>query len=310
MVCVVRGWRSLTNALLTVANQVHYGAPGGGKSTALRMHEPGVYIKTPHSKWWDGYAGERIVVFNDFSGSWFAFHDLMAILDPFPLQVETKGGHVQLLATEFRISSNYPPLGWYSSQKFPFAALNRRLTKVVHYPYAYPYPLNGAPKVEKDDPPSIPVVHAPSPASSPSPTPPSSPREGEVEALSSEDEHSWINEVSLFNYPAQELAESPRVSISDDEEPEPVAMQEDPEVTQSDEDAETEPDTFDYQEADDDEDEEPLTRRRDRRRRNPFILDEASDDEFGHDEDSLSELDEGEGYRSEGSEAEASDSLE
>lgn len=220
----------------------------------------------------------------------------MNILDPNPLLVETKGGHVQLLATEFRISSNYPPLGWYSSAKYPFAALNRRLTKVVHYPYPYPYPLHGAPKVEKDVQPCVPVFHQPSPPSSPTTSPPSSPDQGAIEEDAAEDEHSWINEVSTFAYPPQELA-SPRVSISSDDDLEPTAMEEEIEVTQSDEDADTQPNPYDYG----DEEEERLHRRR---RKNPFILDEASEEDDSSPE--LSELDESQW----GSEAEASDSLE
>lgn len=267
------------------------------------MHEKGIYVKSPNSKWWDGYAGEKIVVFNDFSGSWFKFHDLMAIFDPYPLLVETKGGHVQLLATEFRVSSNYPPLGWYSSQKYPFAALNRRLTKVVHYPYAYPYPLNGAPKVEKDVQPAVPVVHAPSPPSSPDSTPPSSPRDS-AESPDEEDEHAWINEVSnFFEHPPQEIADSPQVSASEDE---PVAMEEDQvEVTQSDEDADTQPNDYDVEFIDDDEARfiPAPRRRRNTHARNPFVLDEASSD----DEDPSEASDSDDPL---GSEAEASDSLE
>lgn len=272
--------------------QVHYGAPGAGKSTALRMDDPDVYVKMPNSKWWDGYSGQKIVVFNDFTGAWFKFHDLMAIFDPYPLMVETKGGHVQLLATEFRISSNYPPLGWYSAKCGPFSALNRRLTKVVHYPYQWPYPLNGAPSVEKDVPPQPPVVRAASPATTPDSTPPSSP-----DLQEDEPDHertpsppgspnywgavSTLNEEEWLDHPPQEIA-SPRIHLSSEDEEEATASVAAVEVTREDEEADTEPDSVDY------DFERPLKKRR--RMRNPFIDDEAECSDASSNEEELSDI--------------------
>lgn len=70
--------------------------------------------------WFDGYAGEDILVIDEYSGEQeLAF--LNRVLDRYPLTVEVKGSSVQAAWTKVIITSNLEPTNWYSS----FAAHGR-----------------------------------------------------------------------------------------------------------------------------------------------------------------------------------------
>lgn len=107
------------------------GPPGCGKTTRVRkIVEEGndtVYWKAPNNKWWDYYSGEKIVVFDDFSGGWFDRSTLLQVLDAVPLRIECKGGTAQLQATQAYITCNYGPGCWYNEKYGPAEAIFRRV---------------------------------------------------------------------------------------------------------------------------------------------------------------------------------------
>lgn len=74
--------------------EVYIGASGTGKTRSV-YHSFGdseVFSKDG-SKWWDGYRGQRCIVFDDFAGSPdIPPVQLLKICDRYPLSVETKGG--------------------------------------------------------------------------------------------------------------------------------------------------------------------------------------------------------------------------
>lgn len=113
--------------------EVHYGLPGKGKSRAVFSLYPDAYRKPVQSKWFDGYAGEETVIFDDFNGSWFTWALLMQITDRYPCTVETKFGHVNFAARRLVFTTNFHPKEWYSGEKHCLGALVRRITKVVFY---------------------------------------------------------------------------------------------------------------------------------------------------------------------------------
>jgi hypothetical protein len=43
----------------------YWGAPGLGKSHAVRTSEKDLYLKA-QNKWWDGYTGQKAVLLDDF----------------------------------------------------------------------------------------------------------------------------------------------------------------------------------------------------------------------------------------------------
>lgn len=45
-------------------NEWHWGATGTGKSRGVRARFPDAYIKS-NDYWWDGYAGEDVVIYEE-----------------------------------------------------------------------------------------------------------------------------------------------------------------------------------------------------------------------------------------------------
>ena len=108
---------------------VYYGVPDSGKSWLSRKEAgQGYYTKDPCTRWWDGYRGQRAVVFDEYEGD-IPLQLLLRWFDDYPVQVETKGGWVDLKATHIWIPTNHPPESWYrDAPAIRMAALLRRVT--------------------------------------------------------------------------------------------------------------------------------------------------------------------------------------
>jgi len=123
-----RGFESLFNTLYMGSRNraegtnvvVLWGLTGTGKTKrayelASKLHEErgmSFYVKPSYNMWWPGYAGEELVIIDEFSGGW-PIDYLLLVLDRYPLSVEVKGGNVNLKAKNFIITSNTPPQEWY-----------------------------------------------------------------------------------------------------------------------------------------------------------------------------------------------------
>ncbi len=88
-----------------------WGSSGTGKTRMVRECFPNAYWK-PKSRWWDGYTGQEVVVFDEFY-SWIKLDELLRILDWYPLQLEVKGGTVAMTTSCFVFTSNVDPMDWY-----------------------------------------------------------------------------------------------------------------------------------------------------------------------------------------------------
>lgn len=90
-------------------NEWVYGPTGTGKTrTALALH-PGAYLK-PANKWWDGYAGEEVVIIDDFDKYHKSLgYELKIWGDHNPFIAETKGGAMKIRPRKIIITSNYCP---------------------------------------------------------------------------------------------------------------------------------------------------------------------------------------------------------
>lgn len=114
---------------------VLWGKTGTGKTRKVyeTVGEEPLYSH-PGGPWFDGYDGESNVLFDKFSGSYFALTYLLKLLDRYPMQVPIKGGFVSFVPRKIYITSNYPPEEWYPTAKPEHvAALIRRLTDVSEY---------------------------------------------------------------------------------------------------------------------------------------------------------------------------------
>lgn len=95
--------------------RVYWGSTGTGKTHRAWEEAKAmgaVYIKSPSTKWWDGYKGQEQVILDEFDGQIGITH-LLRWLDKYPCSVEIKGGQVPLKALHFWITSNKRPEEWY-----------------------------------------------------------------------------------------------------------------------------------------------------------------------------------------------------
>lgn len=92
---------------------VYWGPTGTGKSRRA-WDEAGLaaYSKSPTTKWFDGYQGQRNCIIDEFRGTISICH-LLRWFDRYPVRVETKGASVQLLVERFWLTSNLDPRCWY-----------------------------------------------------------------------------------------------------------------------------------------------------------------------------------------------------
>lgn len=112
--------------------EVIVGPTGTGKTRSAMDRFPDAFIKEA-DKWWDGYTGQEVVVWDEFKGC-YPWTRLLRCIDRYPYQAEVKGGYVPMRATKFIFTSNSLPSDWYDGSKFHLDALYRRVSKWVWMP--------------------------------------------------------------------------------------------------------------------------------------------------------------------------------
>lgn len=94
------------------------GPTGIGKSYGIRNRYPGCYC--PYygncGLWWDGYCEQEVVLLEEFAGQ-IQLQKLLQLLDPYPAQVECKGGSVAARYKVVFIVSNRCPELWYDNPR-------------------------------------------------------------------------------------------------------------------------------------------------------------------------------------------------
>lgn len=118
-----RNWKTIVHVL--------WGRTGTGKTRFCvdqTMNSP--YWSPGDYQWYDGYNGQKIVIFDDYRGE-YPIQQLLKLLDRYPMNVPIKGGFVKWSPTKIYITSNLPPSDWYpNSDGRTRAALMRRLDNV------------------------------------------------------------------------------------------------------------------------------------------------------------------------------------
>lgn len=107
---------------------VYWGKTGTGKTRFVMdqvmdsdFWSPGDY------KWFDGYQGQPIVIFDDYRGE-YPLQLLLKLLDRYPMRVPIKGGFTEWAPRKVYITSNIHPNEWYpNSDRFSISAMFRRL---------------------------------------------------------------------------------------------------------------------------------------------------------------------------------------
>lgn len=112
---------------------VYWGPTGVGKSRKAHEENPGAYWKDS-GPWWQGYHQQATVIMDEFYG-WMPHHDLLKLLDYYPLHVDVKGGHEVFNSTKIIFTSNVHPKEWYTTlyTKHPefWGPLERRLDQIL-----------------------------------------------------------------------------------------------------------------------------------------------------------------------------------
>jgi len=112
------------------------GSPGSGKTRYAYDLDPALY--TPmigNGLWFDGYDGQKTVLFDDFYGE-IPYSFLLRLLDRYPLQVPIKGGSAHWTPTHIILTSNKEVTSWYDDT----AALSRRISEIIHKDLEPPQP--------------------------------------------------------------------------------------------------------------------------------------------------------------------------
>lgn len=109
-----------------------------------------LFVTPLGNPWYDGYDGQKIVLFDDFAGkaSKTTLCDLLRLLDRYPQRVPTKGGFTWWMPTQVFLTSNILPKEWYTwtNRMEHYWALARRIHKVrIYY-----VPLSGADSCSAD----------------------------------------------------------------------------------------------------------------------------------------------------------------
>lgn len=87
--------------------------------------------------WWDGYAGQPIVVLDEFDKCPLPYGWVLALFDYGPLQLPVKGGHVPCAAHTFVVTCN--SMAWY--KHMDTTHLDARLAEFGEWHTQNPWPL-------------------------------------------------------------------------------------------------------------------------------------------------------------------------
>lgn len=107
-----------------------YGESGRGKTRYVYDNEVNIFRPTTY-KWWEGYDGHTVVLLDDIRKDFCKFHELLNLLDIYPIRVESKGGSRQLRALKIYITTPIPLTHMYDTREDIYQ-LERRIHRTVH----------------------------------------------------------------------------------------------------------------------------------------------------------------------------------
>lgn len=130
---IKKQWDQLPN-FRKVSVYVHWGDAGVGKTKkvfqlAEQASEEVYRLFSYQPEWWDGYTGQKYILFDDFYGQ-IKLSRLLQLLDGYKLMVPVKGGHTYLTHEQIHITSNKHWHDWYEAtgtNDYLFNALKRRV---------------------------------------------------------------------------------------------------------------------------------------------------------------------------------------
>lgn len=111
----------------------YYGETGTGKTRSVYDEfETEEIYQSSRYRWWDGYEQQKIILIDDMRKDYAKFHELIKLLDRYPLQVEVKGGVRQINSKIIIITSAYHPKHIYNTRE-DIQQLIRRITVIKQF---------------------------------------------------------------------------------------------------------------------------------------------------------------------------------
>lgn len=110
-----------------------WGPTGTGKTREAYKLYPDLYrVRSP--KWWDGYEGQEVILFDDWRDKDWEYNWMLQLLDIYPLALEVKGGFTKALWKRVIITCPNPPEEVYFHITEDKAQLLRRITSIHKFP--------------------------------------------------------------------------------------------------------------------------------------------------------------------------------
>jgi len=129
-----RGLEKLAGLYLTPRTEKptilwRWGLTGVGKTRFVydKHGIANVYVKDS-TKWWDGYTQQKVILIDDFDGSW-PYRDLLRLLDRYPYQGQIKGGYVHINSPHIYFTCEFPPDEFWKNTEL--AQILRRVADVA-----------------------------------------------------------------------------------------------------------------------------------------------------------------------------------
>lgn len=122
---------------------IYWGISGAGKSWKAREEAgKGAYhMSSETGGFWEGYDGERNVIWNEFDGSKLSWSSWKQLCDDQGHRVNVKGSSVNFRAKKIFFTSNDDPELWWANvwARDPdcYEQFKKRVTKVVHFDKKY-----------------------------------------------------------------------------------------------------------------------------------------------------------------------------
>lgn len=114
---------------------VFWGESGCGKSYNAHKDAGEDFYSKPNGPWWDGYTGEKNVIFDEFEPDECKLSEILKWMDVYPLSLPVKGGFVPAMYENLWITAHKNPLNWYSSDRTP--EIMRRITEIKKFTEVY-----------------------------------------------------------------------------------------------------------------------------------------------------------------------------
>lgn len=113
---------------------IYWGASRSGKTYKAITENPDHYVKRGWQKWWNGYAGQECVIWDEFVPKNCDFDYWKGICDAYECQVEIKGGMTQFVSKKIIFTSNVDPKDWFRFRNQDEEdSFWLRIDKVVHF---------------------------------------------------------------------------------------------------------------------------------------------------------------------------------